>query len=55
MAWRFFYSAVYAAIGPVAVVFLLAWLVFCVLTWIGPTILNRMVKKELKTVQIKPF
>lgn len=55
IVWRFFYSAAASVFGPLAVVFLVLWLGFCVLTWIGPTILNRMVKKELKAVQIKPF
>lgn len=55
VVWRVFYGAAHAALGPIAVVFLLVWLAFCVVTWVGPTILNRMVKRELKSVQIKPF
>ncbi|MDZ7627569.1 MAG: tetratricopeptide repeat protein [Parvularculaceae bacterium] len=31
-----------------------AWLSFCLLTWIGPAVLERMVAKELESVKIKP-
>jgi tetratricopeptide (TPR) repeat protein len=32
----------------------LAWFSFAVLTWVGPTIFRRMVRKELKKVSLRP-
>lgn len=55
VAWRFLFASVAVVLGPLAILLALAWLVFCVLTWIGPWLLNRMVRRELKSVEIKPF
>lgn len=41
--------------GPFSSIIALLWLVFCATTWIGPGMLKRMVERELKAVQIKPF
>jgi tetratricopeptide (TPR) repeat protein len=41
--------------GPLAPVIALVWIVFCITTWIGPWMMRRMVNKELKSVEIKPF
>lgn len=32
----------------------IAWLGFCLLTWIGPAVLGRMVAKELESVKVRP-
>lgn len=39
---------------PVQIGAAVAWLSFCLLTWIGPAVLGRMVAKELRTVTIRP-
>jgi tetratricopeptide (TPR) repeat protein len=41
--------------GPLAPVIALVWIIFCITTWIGPWMMRRMVNKELKSVEIKPF
>lgn len=40
--------------GPVQIGAAIAWVGFCILTWVGPAILGRMVQKELESVRIKP-
>ncbi len=55
VAWRFFYASIVSVLGPAAIPFVLVWVVFCVLTWIGPWLLSRMVDRELKAVRIKSF
>ena len=31
-----------------------AWLAFCVYTWVAPTIFQRMLRKELEQVKLRP-
>lgn len=39
--------------APVQIGLSLAWIVLCLLTWIGPAVLGWMVQRELKTVRFK--
>jgi Tfp pilus assembly protein PilF len=41
--------------GPLAPIFAFAWLWFVIASWIGPPMMRRMLAKELKSVQVKPF
>jgi len=38
----------------VQTVVIVAWVAFAILTWVGPSILRRMIKSELKRVKLKP-
>lgn len=54
--WRLLYGAVFAHLPqPLPAVLLALWLGFCVLTWLGPSLLKRMVRRELKAVRLRKF
>lgn len=55
IVWQIFARTILARMPSiVSTPIIFAWLGFCVLTWVGPTILDRMVKRELRKVQVKP-
>lgn len=55
IVWQLFARTILARMPSiVATPVIFAWLAFCILTWVGPTILDRMVKRELRKVHVKP-
>lgn len=54
--WRLLYGMVFKHLPePLPLLIAGLWLGFCVLTWLGPSLLKRMVKRELKAVQLRRF
>jgi Tfp pilus assembly protein PilF len=55
IVWQILYRAFISKMpGFISTPIVLAWVGFCILTWVGPSILSMMVKRELKKVSIKP-
>jgi tetratricopeptide (TPR) repeat protein len=55
VVWQIFARTVLARMpGIIAAPIIFAWVGFCILTWIGPSILSMMVRREVKKVSIKP-
>jgi tetratricopeptide (TPR) repeat protein len=55
-AWQFAYRGFLKNLPPpIPLVSALIWISFCILTWVGPGILRRMINKELKSIEIKNF
>ncbi len=56
LGWKLTSTALtIAGLGLFAAPLTLLWFAFCVLTWVCPWLLKRMVNKELKSVEVKPF
>jgi tetratricopeptide (TPR) repeat protein len=54
IAWQVFRRTVLVNTPePVQMLGIAAWVGFCVLTWVGPSLFNNMLKKEMKTVNLK--
>ena len=55
LAFQLFRATLLPAFGEaLQALVVLAWLGFAVLTWVGPSIFRRMVRKELKKVTLRP-
>jgi hypothetical protein len=56
LGWQFAYRGFIKGLPPpIPVIVAVSWIGFCILTWVGPSILNRMIRRELKSVRIKGF
>ncbi|MDH3742221.1 MAG: tetratricopeptide repeat protein [Hyphomicrobiales bacterium] len=56
LSWQFVFRGFLKQLEqPIPTIAVILWLSFCLLTWIAPGILNRMIKKELESVKIKDF
>lgn len=56
LAWQFLFRGFIKQLEqPLPTIAVILWVSFCLLTWIAPSILNRMIKKELESVKIKDF
>jgi tetratricopeptide (TPR) repeat protein len=54
--WQFTYRVLLKGFpSPIPEASAILWIAFCILTWTGPAILRRMVRRELKSVEIKGF
>jgi Tfp pilus assembly protein PilF len=55
-AWQFLFRGFLKQLEqPIPTIAVILWVSFCLLTWIAPSILNRMIRKELDSVKIKDF